>query len=175
MPYWAATLRALSRSPLTSATGLQYLLLPMAGRISPRVRRPRPTTAKPVRWDGFSKGPGIFSGCSVEAWSWESWMSSCWLGLSCCWACCGLAEELRPAAATTLDAPRRKLRLLYSESMRGWDARANCEGCPSTRAVRRSYSSGYSSIFKSILKSFLLSKELMDLVLLFLPSILAQS
>ena len=170
MPYWAATLRAFSRSPLTSATGLQYLLLPMAGRISPRLRRPSPTTAKPVRCAWFSKGPGIFSGCSVAAWSGENCTSSCWLGLG--WAdSCACAGGVRPAAATTLEAPRRKLRRLYSESMRRWDARPAWGGCP----IPVAQEIDYSSIFRSMVKSFLLSKELMDLVLLFLPSALAQS
>ena len=58
MPYWAATLRALSRSPLTSATGLQYLLLPMAGRISPSVRRPRANHGKAGALGLVFKGAG---------------------------------------------------------------------------------------------------------------------
>ena len=68
MPYWAAILRALSRVSTDESGDAAVLALGrMLGRIWLRARVPRPTMAKPVRCDGASKGPGVFSSASEEA------------------------------------------------------------------------------------------------------------
>src|SRR6476661_7353903 len=64
MPYCCATLAAFAASPLTSATGLEYLHEPNAGSIWLRDKCPKPTMAYPILLSGgMGVGTGGFS-CS---------------------------------------------------------------------------------------------------------------